>query len=364
VEAGVKASTRARIDEFWAQRLGSGPVELVRSPGLHLVVHPAPNAFFVLGREASVVAVAPPALHARLAALGPERVLDRAALLEVLPAGARCIGPTFVGYLDVAPGAPSGRVVELPDTSGTAFESLRARASGEEWQHAGLERAAAPLFAVVENGEVRCAAGAEILLGSVAHIGVLTHPDARGRGLARDVVAALTRHSLARGLLAQYQTLMSNAPSLAVGKALGFERFATTFGGSWKEEPVSVEPIFHLTPESELRSGLRGEGYWPAGFAADGFVHCSGTPEIVLAVARAYYASVAEPLLVLRIEPPRLTSRLLFEPGAPPVPPGIAQGTLFPHVYGPIDRAAISGVGALERRADELVWPSRFEPLK
>jgi uncharacterized protein (DUF952 family) len=123
------------------------------------------------------------------------------------------------------------------------------------------------------------------------------------------------------------------------------------------------EPIFHLVPESELRSGSDSAHYRPAGLAADGFVHCSSTPETVLAVARAYYASVAEPLLVLRIEPSRLTSSLLFEPGAPPVPPGVAQGTLFPHVYGPIDRAAISGVGALERRNGDLVWPRRFEPL-
>ncbi len=125
-----------------------------------------------------------------------------------------------------------------------------------------------------------------------------------------------------------------------------------------------MDPIFHLAPEAELRSGLRGEAYWPIRFAADGFVHCSATPEMVLAVARACYASVAEPLLVLHIDPARLTARLLSEPGAPPVPPGIAEGTLFPHVYGPIDREAIAGAGVLERRAGDLVWPQRFEPLK
>jgi hypothetical protein len=47
-------------------------------------------------------------------------------------------------------------------------------------------------------------------------------------------VAALTRDCLARGLLPQYQTLISNAAALAVGKALGFEPFAITFGGRWQ----------------------------------------------------------------------------------------------------------------------------------
>jgi uncharacterized protein (DUF952 family) len=359
----MEAGTRVRAEEFWARRL-SGSTELPSTPGLHLSAHPLPNTFFILGRGTSVLALAPPALHAGLAALGPERSLDAASLLEVLPPGARCIGPTFVGYTEVLPALQSSAVVAVPDPRSPALESLRAGVSDEEWQHANLERADPPLFAVLEQDRAVCAAGAQILLESVAHIGVVTHSGARGRGLARQVVAALVRDALSRGLLPQYQTLLSNSASLAVGRALGFDAFATTFGGSWKPEDTRVHPIFHLTSESELRAGIRADAYLPAGFAADGFVHCSASPETVLAVARAFYAHVAEPLLVLRIEPPRLTSRLLFEPAVPPAPPGIAGGTLFPHVYGPIDRAAISGVGVLERRGAERVWPQRFEPLK
>ena len=145
------------------------------------------------------------------------------------------------------------------------------------------------------------------------------------------------------------------------------EPFATTCGGSWKElDSMRTEPVYHLTPESELRAGSRGDAYRPASLAADGFVHCSATPEVVLAVARAYYAGVVEPLLLLRIEPARLTSRLLFEASAPigSELPGIPAETLFPHVYGPIDLAAVSGVGVIERRDGEPVWPQRFEPLK
>lgn len=360
----MEASTRARIEEFWARRISDTP-ERLRAPGFRVLAHPLPNAFFVLGREGSVVALAPPALHARLAALGPERLLDRAALLELLPPGARCVGPTFVGYLDRPPRAPTASIVRLADARAAPFESLRAGVAREEWEHAGLDAAAGPLFAIVEDGRALCAAGAQILLESVAHIGVLTHPQARGRGLARQVVAALTRAALTRGLLPQYQTLLSNSASLAVGQALGFEAFATTFGGSWPEE-TRVHPVFHLTPQSELRSGTRENAYWPAGFAADGFVHCSATPEALLAVARAFYASVAEPLLVLRIEPSRLTSPLRFEPAAPAgsEPPGIPKGTLFPHVHGPIDLSAISGVGALERRDGDVVWPKDFAPLQ
>ncbi len=230
----MEASNRARIEEFWARRLGASPAAL-RTRGLQLIPHPLPDAFFILAREAAVLAVAPPLLHARIAALGPERLLDRAALLELLPAGARCIGPTFVGYLDVAPDVSGSGLVTFSSARDPAFDELRASAAGEEWEHAGLDHAGEPLHAHVERGRALCAAGAQILLESVAHIGVITHPALRGRGLARAAVAALTRGCLARGLLPQYQTLLSNASSLAVGKALGFEPFATTFAGRWPQ---------------------------------------------------------------------------------------------------------------------------------
>ena len=45
----MHATSRERVEEFWARRLGSLPVELLRLPGLHLHPHPLPNAFFILG---------------------------------------------------------------------------------------------------------------------------------------------------------------------------------------------------------------------------------------------------------------------------------------------------------------------------
>jgi GNAT superfamily N-acetyltransferase len=225
----MEATTRARIEEFWARRLGASRAT---AGGLQLIPHP--DGFFMLAREASVLVLAPPALHGRLGALGRARLLDRAALVEVLPAGARCIGPAFVGYLDVAPDLPGSALASFASANDSAFDDLRASATSEEWEHAGLDHAAEPLYAVVEQGRVLCAAGAQTLLESVAHIGVIAHPTRRGRGLARQVVAALTRDRLAIGLVPQYQTLMSNTASLAVGKALGFEHFATTFGARWQ----------------------------------------------------------------------------------------------------------------------------------
>lgn len=59
---------------------------------------------------------------------------------------------------------------------------------------------------------------------------IVTHAAHRGRGHARAALAVVTRLVIERGLVAQYRTLESNAPSLALALArrLGFERWATS----------------------------------------------------------------------------------------------------------------------------------------
>jgi len=59
-------------------------------------------------------------------------------------------------------------------------------------------------------------------------IGILSHPDYRGKGHAKAVVSALTRKGLEDGFTMHYQTLMSNSSSVAIGKPLGFEKLACT----------------------------------------------------------------------------------------------------------------------------------------
>lgn len=121
--------------------------------------------------------------------------------------------------------------------------------------------------------------------------------------------------------------------------------------------------IYHLVPLAEWNSGRRDGAYTPARLDEDGFVHCSPTPESVLAVARDCFADLAEPLLVLRIDPDRLQARLVYEAPAPIAGSGTSHleaGALFPHVYGSLNLDAITGVGQLARRGAEFVWPKRW----
>ena len=109
--------------------------------------------------------------------------------------------------------------------------------------------------------------------------------------------------------------------------------------------------IYHLTSRqawSEAQS--RGE-YHAESLESEGFIHCS-TETQVLPVAEKYYKGQSN-MILLKIDPARLSSELRWEPptgGAPP--PGVPEGDLFPHIYGPINLDAIVKVYDLESNPD------------
>ena len=124
--------------------------------------------------------------------------------------------------------------------------------------------------------------------------------------------------------------------------------------------------IYHLTPLSELAAGVSGDHYSPARLEMDGFVHCTSGEATTLLVAGDYFADLREPLLVMEIETAHLTHDLRFEAPAPIEGGGRAHlesADRFPHVYGPIDLAAIRGVASLGEGGGPYRWPDRFEPL-
>lgn len=124
--------------------------------------------------------------------------------------------------------------------------------------------------------------------------------------------------------------------------------------------------IHHLTPASELRDGCTSDAYAPARLPEDGFVHCSVGEAVTLAVASDYFADLDEPLFVLEIDVSKLRAALRFEAAAPIPGGGRAHrdgAKTFPHVYGPIDRAAIRAVGRLEKDAAGYRWPHRLGSL-
>ncbi|OAH12425.1 DUF952 domain-containing protein [Streptomyces jeddahensis] len=108
--------------------------------------------------------------------------------------------------------------------------------------------------------------------------------------------------------------------------------------------------IYHAVPLGEWNA-LPDRPYAPASLAEDGFVHCSPDEETTLAVVNAFYRTAPRPLLALIVDDDRLAARLEWEQAVPAPPPGVAEGTFFPHVFGPINRDAVERI--LEVQWDE-----------
>lgn len=110
---------------------------------------------------------------------------------------------------------------------------------------------------------------------------------------------------------------------------------------------VPAAEILHLVPEVDWQAGPT-RPYAPPSLAEEGFVHCSPDEATTLAVATAFYAEASRPLLVLRIDPARLAAEVVHEAPSPVPPPGVGDDVLFPHVFGPLDREAVTSVGEVE----------------
>lgn len=109
--------------------------------------------------------------------------------------------------------------------------------------------------------------------------------------------------------------------------------------------------LFHLvTLDDWLRHPER--PYSPGSFAEDGFVHCSPDEETTLAVANAFYRDAPGTLLALLVDDEALDAPVRWEAADPAPPPGCPPQTLFPHVYGPINRTAVAGILEVERDGD------------
>ncbi len=104
--------------------------------------------------------------------------------------------------------------------------------------------------------------------------------------------------------------------------------------------------IYHLAPAARWRDWPAGTPYLPAEYGADGFVHCTAGDGLMLEVANTFYRDAPGDFVLLVIEPDRLTAPLKWERSTD----GLAQ--LFPHIYGPIDRAAVVEVRPVRRGVD------------
>ena len=109
--------------------------------------------------------------------------------------------------------------------------------------------------------------------------------------------------------------------------------------------------IFHVVTLDDWLA-VPDQPYASASLAEEGFIHCSPDEAITLAVAGAFYRDAPGPLIVLLINEHKLDVVVRWEAASLAPPPGVAAATLFPHVYGRINRDAVEGMMEVHRDAD------------
>ncbi len=119
--------------------------------------------------------------------------------------------------------------------------------------------------------------------------------------------------------------------------------------------------ILHITSRKEWIAATRAGAYSAPSLATDGFIHGSTVKQVV-PVAEKYYKGQTG-LVLLEIDPKRLTSELKWEPpsgGGPP--PGVPEGDAVPHIYGPINLDAVVQVLEFEPgRNGEFSLPTSLD---
>jgi uncharacterized protein (DUF952 family) len=114
----------------------------------------------------------------------------------------------------------------------------------------------------------------------------------------------------------------------------------------------SPNVLFHLCSAADWRAAQASGEHRPESLDANGFVHLS-TPQQVHLPANRLYAGRTD-LVLLHIDPARLTSPIRWEPGVASDP----DSMVFPHLYGPLPAAAVISITSY--RSDQN---GRFAPL-
>ena len=109
--------------------------------------------------------------------------------------------------------------------------------------------------------------------------------------------------------------------------------------------------IFHMLPAAVWQAQPADDPYRADTLVTEGFIHCTGEPERLVMVGNAFYRQIPGPFLILCVETERLTATVRWE---------AADGHRFPHVYGPIDRAAIVDVIAFPRNPNGDFLPFSY----
>lgn len=108
-----------------------------------------------------------------------------------------------------------------------------------------------------------------------------------------------------------------------------------------------TQPTFHLTPAAFWASADPGLPLTAPSLAEEGFIHCTSGADEMVATANRHYRDDPRSFVILTLDLDRIASPIRVED-----PRGI-----YPHIFGPIDRAAIVAARPMPRADDGTFLP-------
>lgn len=119
--------------------------------------------------------------------------------------------------------------------------------------------------------------------------------------------------------------------------------------------------IYHITHRAEWEAAQDIGDYRTVSLASQGFIHASQAHQVAK-VANAIYAGERD-LVLLVIDVDKLAAPLRYEPPDMTVPAEHEDAELFPHLYGPLNLAAVVEVLDFPPGDDgQFVFPTGDRP--
>jgi uncharacterized protein (DUF952 family) len=104
---------------------------------------------------------------------------------------------------------------------------------------------------------------------------------------------------------------------------------------------------YHLTPLESWEGSSSLEPLTSPSLATEGFIHCTDGAEAMVATANRHYRGDPRPFVILTVDLDRVGSPWRIDD----------PGGIYPHVHGPIERAAIVAVVPAKRDVDGRFLP-------
>jgi len=103
-----------------------------------------------------------------------------------------------------------------------------------------------------------------------------------------------------------------------------------------------MRQTFHLVPAAVWAAADPDRPYTPASLVEESFVHCTDGDVELLRTAQRHYRTDPRPFLAITLDLERVGSPWRIDDPA----------GMYPHIHGPVDRAAVMAVAPIRREPD------------